>query len=727
MTHRPRVRLVEQGDHSECGLATAAMILGYGGFDTTLNDLRDVFGVPRGGNSFSHLQSVLGAYGVGARGVRVSNTSFFKKMPVPVICHWQGTHFVVVDRYRRGRFRVLDPAEGKIKMKEDRFWSSFTGFTLIPEVKASESPVRRSWRKTLSLTSSTYVQAGVILFLTFLFQLLSLGVTLWTKQLIDATSGVVENLSLTWILGMIICVAVLYYVVQTSRLLFLTKFQISFERTVMSNFMARISEFALKYFVNRGSGDLIFRANLSSVIQQILSQRVLLAFVEILFAAIYVLAMFLLSSTLAWFVLGASLVMIILSIMYSIRYRELVSEQMSREIQTQETLVEFFEGMETIKSLGHEQFFVERWRQKFLAKQDVDKRQGRLTAFLQTSFNAINFVMPVAVLAVGLHEYSEGRVTIGTVVSFVAIAGAFLTPVLTLLESYSQILVVGSYLNKIGEVVDYEPPMQVEGASRWPRRFRSVVVQDVSFAYSVFDPPVISHIDLEIRAGEKIAIVGPSGSGKSTLLKVITGLDQPTAGVVTVDGIDIQYLDRKSLTTAVSYGNQESAVFNATIRENILAGASTSDDLAELVTGVGLDSVVRSSPLGMETMISARGANLSGGQKQRLVLARALARDPQIVILDEPTSALDNESEAQVMSFLQTRVETCVVVAHRLATIRNFDRIIVLNNGAVVETGTHDQLMSQNGIYYDLYSNSQDTSERLMGVFAVDEANCKRA
>ncbi|MEU4208378.1 ATP-binding cassette domain-containing protein, partial [Rothia terrae] len=254
---------------------------------------------------------------------------------------------------------------------------------------------------------------------------------------------------------------------------------------------------------------------------------------------------------------------------------------------------------------------------------------------------------------------------------------------------------------------------QVKGESRWPRRFRSVVVQDVSFAYSVFDPPVISHIDLEIRAGEKIAIVGPSGSGKSTLLKIITGLDQPTAGVVSVDGIDIKHLNRKSLTTAVSYGNQESAVFNATIRENILAGASTSEDLAELVTGVGLDSVVRSSPLGMETMISARGANLSGGQKQRLVLARALARDPQILILDEPTSALDNESEAQVMAFLQTRVETCVVVAHRLATIRDFDRIIVLNNGAVVETGTHDQLMSQKGIYYDLYSNNQGTNERL--------------
>lgn len=707
---RCKVPLVEQSDHSECGFATVAMILKFSGHDISLIDLRDKFGTPRGGTSFTHLRTMLEEYSIESRGVRIENPTTLSDLDVPVICHWEGDHFIVLESVKGESFSILDPSTGKATLTKEEFQAKFTGFALVPQidVKSLKGKTRSATPAMLwSLMVGTRKFVVAVLILSGIVQLLSLGVTLWTRVLIDNHISILANVELIQMLGLMGLLLLLYYLLQRGRVIFLTRFQILFERGIMTRFMKQVSNFSLKFFVNRGTGDLLFRANLSSSIQQLLSQKVLLALIDVVFVVVYLIAMIVLSPLLTLIVVVAALIIGTLSVIYSLKYRELVNISVSREIKTQEVLVEYFEGIETVKALGMEQRFSDKWRKRFLHKQEIDLRQGMLTANLNTAYTAIEFVMPLLILLYGMYQIQDGNVTIGTVVSFLSLASAFLTPVTTLLDSYSQLLVVGSYANKIGEIINSKASENAPAKTLESTDFEKLELKDVSFAYSSFEEPAISGINLQINPGDRIAIVGSSGSGKSTLLKLLNGAYAPTSGEVLLNGEDLQTITRECVSDILCYSNQNSTIFNTTVSKNILVGDRSGEldpnDFVEICTSLGILEIVSKSPLGLESVISKNGINISGGQKQRIVLARSLASRAPVQILDEPTSALDNASENQVFDFVVSKSKAMVVVAHRLHTIQNFEKIVVMDNGRIAETGTHDELMANGGVYKQLY------------------------
>lgn len=709
---KKHVPLVEQADKSECGIAVVAMILQYLGLTTTLLDLEQRYGVPRGGTSFSNLVSILNDYGIKCKGVRVRNVKDFGSLHMPAVCHWNGDHFVVLEKYGRGIFTVVDPAQGRLKYSKQEFEDSFSGMAILVEeadARLKSNLTGRVFGKSLvtlikHLSGSVYLIAG----LTLASQVLSLVFVFVQRWIFDNAPSLRDDFSP---LTLILCLgsaALVYYILQSTRVLCATQFQLAFERLIQFRFMQRMIEFPMRFFAIHGTGDLLFRIHSTSLIQQIISQRIFVSVVDVTFAAIYMAVMIVFSPILAAIVLLQTAVIAAISIGYSVRNRDLVSRGVHREVAAQEILAEYFGAIETYKSLGIEEQILNRWKIHFFDKQTFDRKKGILAAQLNTAGEALSFILPMLLLCAGLKLSLDGYISLGTVIGFLSLAGAFLTPVTTVLESLSQLITVKTYISKVSEILDFTTPeldhsdsLELDGPPA------SIKANEISFRYSAFEPLCVDGLSINVNRGDRIAIVGPSGSGKSTLLKLLSGMLYPYNGTVTVNDVDNRKFNRNSLCRYVAYSSQDSSLFSGSILENI----SLNEDLdktdylklKDICDELGISELVPESSMGLYTNISNGGSNVSGGQKQRIILARALFSEAEFLLLDEPTSALDSLSEAKVFSYLSRMSKTIVVVAHRLETIRHFDKIFVMDKGSVVESGTHTELLAQGGLYSKLY------------------------
>ncbi|WP_067139620.1 peptidase domain-containing ABC transporter [Oceanivirga salmonicida] len=706
-----KIILVEQSQHSECGLAVVVMILKYYGINISLFEIQDKYGIPRGGTSFSDLKKILLDYGLNSRGVKVNDISLLKQLNTPIICYWNSDHFVILEKVKNRKYYVVDPALGKIILTEEEFIKSFNNVVLIPESEFKGKCINNTYGIGILKLIFSKIKKNIyiILLLTILVQGMSLFLAIIQKYIIDNYIYFFRN-SIFGVIFLLLLVGFLYYILQRGRIFAFTNFQIYFERNILSDFMKKMVEFPLRFFMNRGTGDLLFRINSLYLIQQILSQRILLAGVDLSFAIVYLIAMIALSPLLSLFVIIITVIMCCISFIYSLKYRELVSKGIVNEVSTQEVFVEFFENIDTIKSLSIERYFDSKWKKSFLKKQNVDFEKGKLTANLNTLYASLQFIMPLFIIVIGLYYVNEGDFSIGTVISFVSLSGAFISPISTVLDSYAQLLTVSSYSNKIVEILEYskqnDSSITIDNKNSI-NKFISLTIKNMSFRYSLFEDMCLKNINLTINSGDRIAIVGPSGSGKSTLLKLISGLLKVSDGEILINNMNISTFTREEISKFIAYSNQNSSVFNETIRNNILLAAKdnkiSESEIYDICERLGINEIVKANPLGIDTIITNSGTNISGGQLQRIVLSRIIALNSPVLILDEPTSALDNLSEDYIFKYLLEKSESMVVVAHRLHTLKKFDKIIVMNNGMICESGTHDELIAQNGLYKSLY------------------------
>ncbi len=286
---------------------------------------------------------------------------------------------------------------------------------------------------------------------------------------------------------------------------------------------------------------------------------------------------------------------------------------------------------------------------------------------------------------------------------------SFLKPILSLSDSYSNILILKTILNKLYDIIDSKPEKIITDNSLKISK-GNITLNHVFYKYNVFNPYVINDVSFSINAGDKVAIVGKSGCGKSTLLKLNLGLYSPEKGSISVDDIDISSINIKDFRSQIGVVLQEPQLFNDTVKNNILIGKENIPDslLYKVAELSGINDFLVNTPLGLDTIVSEKGINFSGGQRQRISLARALINNPKILLMDEPTSSLDNESESSFMSTILKLSSTCIVVSHRLSTIINFNKIIVIDNGKIVEVGSHNELMSKKGYYQKLYSSKMN-------------------
>lgn len=464
----------------------------------------------------------------------------------------------------------------------------------------------------------------------------------------------------------------------------------------------------LSYFETRAAGQTVARIRELETIRHFLTGQGLFSGLDLIFTMVFIFVLFCYSSKLAWIVVASIPFYLAIGVLIRPFLKERIDEKFDRGAYSQQLLVETVVGIQTLKASAVEPVVAAQWEE-------------RLAAYVRSSFaatmladkgqNAIQYVSKVtsaALLLFGAQAAINGELTVGALVAFNMIAGQVSQPILRLSQLWQDFQQVQVSVSRLADILNAPQEPRPTTTINQPVPRGALAFKGVNFRYRPDSANILGDINLSVRPGEVIGIVGPSGSGKSTLTKLIQRFYLPDSGQVFLDGQDIAQADPAWLRSHIGVVLQENMLFNRTVHENIAFSNPTMsrEAVIRMARMSGADEFISKLPRGYDTMIEERGANLSGGQRQRLALARALATNPPILILDEATSALDYESERIILDNMReiVRGRTVIIIAHRLATVRFCNRIIGMKDGVIVEQGSHEELLvRQHGLYAHLW------------------------
>ncbi len=700
-----RVPQESQMSAVECGLACLAMILTYYGRKTSVSELRTHYGVGRDGVSALSIVRAARHYGMRVRAVSLQQNDF-RFVKLPAIVHWEFNHFVIVERWSRKRVDVVDPARGRCRLTHDEFDAGFTGvvITLEPGVSFDRhaAPSRRAFRtyvqQYIRQAPGTFLQ---LLGASLLLLVIGLALPLLTKVVVDQVLPFRMDNVMT-VLGIGILVLFLSQTVATLlRGWLLVYLQARIDIHMMLGFVEHLLTLPYSFFQQRSSGDLLARLSSNTLLREILSNQLLSTLLDSTLVIFYVVILLWQSLPFGLLTMVIGLLQVLLLLGSNRPIRNLASRELAAQGKSQGYLAEALAGIATLKGSGAEQRAFERWSNLFFDQLNLSLRYSYLSSTMTTILTALRSLAPLALLWVGATQVLNGSITLGTMVALNALAAAFFAPLGSLVSSGQQLQLVGAHLERIADVTEAEAEQKGQAVQVPPPLTGHIRLEHVSFRYAPDAAEVLHNIDLTVEAGQKVAIVGPSGAGKSTLGKLLLGLYLPTEGSILYDGIPLERLNYQEVRQQFGVVLQESTLFSGSVRSNITLNNPMIDkeQMAEAAKIAAIDGDIMSMPMGYETFVSEGGSALSGGQRQRLAIARAIAHKPALLLLDEATSHLDVTTEQRVAEHLQTLACTQIIIAHRLSTIRNADVILVLDQGTMVEQGSHHELLQRDGYY----------------------------
>lgn len=465
----------------------------------------------------------------------------------------------------------------------------------------------------------------------------------------------------------------------------------------------------LKYFEARRVGETVARVRELDTIRNFLTGTPLSSIIDFLFIIIYIVVLFFYSTSLTWIVIGSIPVFAALSAIVTPLFKKRLDEKFNTGAETQSFLVETITGVQTVKSFSLEKKFEENWGDLQSDYVKASYKTSMVSATAGTTGQFIQKVFDLLILFFGAKAVMNGNFTVGQLVAFRMLASRVSGPVLRLVQLWQEYQQASLSVKRIGDIFNSptEPVPQTQTSS--PIRLEGNILFDkVHFRYNIGASKVMKGMSFGIQANTVVGIVGRSGSGKSTVAKLIQRLYIPEAGKITIDKMDISMMNPEVLRAQIGVVLQENFMFNGSVRNNIairMPNASTEQIVASAKIA-GAHDFIMELPNGYDTIIGEKGVGLSGGQKQRIAIARAIITNPRILIFDEATSALDYESESIIQNNLKQicKGRTVLIIAHRLSTLRDADKIMVIDGGALAEYDTHENLMQQKGIYYRLYS-----------------------
>ncbi|MDQ4024213.1 MAG: peptidase domain-containing ABC transporter, partial [Actinomycetota bacterium] len=472
-------------------------------------------------------------------------------------------------------------------------------------------------------------------------------------------------------------------------------------------FIHHLVSLPYSFFLQRSSGDLMMRLNSNSTVREILTTGAMSTMLDGTLVSLYLILIFVQSPRMGAVIVGVALLQVLVMLTSHRRNQRLMSETLNAQARSQGYLVQILAGIETLKSVGAEDRAVSEWTNFFVDEVNSTLARGRLNAAVDSVMGSLRVASPLAILGVGALSVLNGTLTLGEMLALNALAAGFLTPLANLVTTGLQMQLLGSYMERINDVLGTAPEQESKESLSAPTLEGRIRVENVSFRYSAGSPDVVKDVSLEIEPGQNIAIVGKSGSGKSTLAHLILGLYAPTSGRVLYDGRDLKTLDLAWVRKQLGIVPQDAFLFGSSVRKNIALAEPDMplERVERAATLAAMHDEIVTWPMGYDTVLADGGASLSGGQRQRLALARALVHDPKILLLDEATSHLDVETEQVVHSHLEKLGCTRIVIAHRLSTVQNADLILVMDDGRFVERGTHDELLAARARYWRLVAS----------------------
>ena len=714
---RRRMPFVAQTAVTDCGAACLAMALGWHGRTVSLDDVRQVTGLALHGTDATTVLRAAEHFGLRGRGVQIDTPEDLRYLETGSILHWKFTHFVVLERLDRKGAWIVDPGAGRRFVPRAELDRSLTGVALTFEPGpdfdrgGQAKPLLSRYLSRVLRHDSVILR---ILFTSVLLQLLALALPLLTGMLVDR---VIPRGDLRFFGILAIGAAVLVGFSLAGSMIrghLLLALRTRLDAQLTLDFLDHLVHLPFRYFQNRSSGDLLMRLSSNTTIREILTSTVLSGALDGLMVMFYLALLLAADLRLGLLVAGLALVRIAVLAGALRRRRRLMSEALEAQAASSTYQVQLLSGIEALKACGAEQRAVDTWSHLFVRELNVSLSRGRLDVLVTSVLDAIALGSPLAILLYGGSRVMAGDLTLGTMLSLAALASGFLAPLSTLAGNAAQFQLLGSYLERLDDVLS--TPTEHQGSDRpQPASFSGRIgLQRVSFRYGPLVPPAVEDVELDLEPGQFIAVVGTSGSGKSTLAGLVAGLLEPETGRVLYDGRPMDQLPREWLRRHLAYVPQQSYLFGTSIRANI-ALSDPALPLSRVMEAAKLAEIhddITAMPMGYESVLADGGASLSGGQKQRIALARALVMKPRVLILDEATSALDAITEQRVQHNLQRLRTTRIVAAHRLSTIRRADRILVLDRGRILASGTHDELVARPGLYRQLIAAQLEGSSR---------------
>jgi ATP-binding cassette subfamily B protein len=711
-----RVSELRQVTAVECGAACLAMILNYYGYATSISEVQERCGVGRDGLTALEIVKAARLYGFRVRAVSVKQDEF-RFVNLPAIVHWEFNHFLVVERWSENWVDVLDPAMGRRKLTLEEFDEGFTGVAVMVEPGAqfeqrAQQKTLTAWAYMRSLvqTRSTLTQ---IIGASLLLQLIGLGAPLITEVIIDQIlPGKDINMLVLMGIGMLILI-IMQATTTLLRSSLLIYMQTRIDAHMMINFFEHLLSLPYRFFQLRLNGDLLARVNSNGAIRDLLTNQLISTLLDGGTVIVYFFILLTISKTIAEMSLVIGAIQIALLLFTSPAIRRLTQRNLEAEGKTQGYLNEALSGIATLKAAGAEQRSLEKWENLFFEEMNVSLRLSYLSLVVSTILGIVGALGPLALLWVGAMQVINGTMSVGTMLALNTLAIEFLTPLGSLAGSLQQLQVVRSHFARIADVVGAQPEQDLTRVKTPQRLTGRVELRKVSFQYDQNAPMILQDINIRIAPGQKVALVGRTGSGKSTLGKLLVGLITPTRGDILYDGEPLENLNYQAVRSQFGIVLQEAFIFSGSVKENIALNNPDMDmrQIVEAAQMAAIDEDIEKMPMGYDTLVSEGGSAFSGGQRQRLALARALANRPALLLLDEATSALDVATEQTVERNLSRIPSTQIIIAHRLSTIRNADVILVLDQGRIVEQGSHEQLLRRNGFYARLIQTQLQNGE----------------
>ncbi|GAB3158675.1 NHLP family bacteriocin export ABC transporter peptidase/permease/ATPase subunit [Amycolatopsis stemonae] len=702
-----RLPVLLQLSATECGAACLAMMLGYHGRATQVSECREFFGAARDGITARALVQAARSFGLRTK-VFSLDLPALPRLELPVIAHWSFNHFVIIEAKLRKGYRIVDPAFGRRVVGDDEFAREFTGvvITVAPgPALAGRRPGQSAWsvylRQVLRMRGWRRMLAQVV-GASLVLQATALAVPALTKVLVDY----VIPLRLTDVLGIIAVGAVLIVltnlVAAYLRSAMLIYLQGRFDTQIMLGLFGHLLSLPYTFFAQRTSGDLLLRLGSSAAIREMLTGQALSAVLDGGFVLVFLVVLATQSWVFGLLAFGIGAVQVVVLLVTARPLRDLTQRYLVAQAESQSFGVQLLKGIGTLKASGVEDRVLDFWSNLFHRELGFSLRRNQYAAVVDTILTALRTLAPLLLLTVGMVSVVDGTMPLGTMLALIAIATAFLTPLASLVTTGQQLQLAGAHLRRIVDVIEAEPePVAPVPDVRLSGRLE---LSGVTFSYDPHGPRVLHDVSFTAEPGEKIALVGRTGASKSTLALLLLGLYHPTGGTIRYDGKPLAELGIDGVRRQFGVVLQEPFLFNGSIRANISIGdpAMPLEKVVEAATLAGIHDEIERMPMRYETLLGEGGSGLSGGQRQRLALARALATTPTFLLLDEATSHLDLATEALVDHNLSALACTRIVIAHRLSTVQNADRILVLDQGRVVEAGRHEELLELGGHYAGL-------------------------
>ncbi len=707
-----RFAWIQQAEEMDCGAACLAMICKHYGIGMTLGKLRELANVTTQGATLDSLARTGESVGFTTRGVQCTFDTL-RGFELPFIVHWEGYHYVVVYGVSSSQVWVADPGVGFKTLSVEEFERGWSGTCLtfaprqdMAQVGASHSPWVRFARYLLP-----HRKILLHLFLaTFVIQMLGIVPPMIIQNILD---GVIvhQNVNLLHLLIVGLIISSLFTQLTATIRAALGNFMVrKLDFTMMSQFFRHTLSLPYSFFATRKTGDIFARFQENQTIRTFLTESTISTVLNLLMIFIYFTVLFLYNVRLTLLLIAFVIPILVLTVLVTPKVKSFAREVFGVTTDAKSYLMEALGGAETVKGMGIERPVRLKWETKYAKALEVQYRAQSFNIKVGLAGQLLNAATTIAVLWVGADLVLTRELTIGQLIAFNALMGSVLAPLMGMVGLWSLLNDASVAMERLGDVLDLAPEQRPEDlASRVviPELQGDIRFDGVYFRYGGDETPyVLENISVDIKPGELVAIVGRSGSGKTTLAKLLVGFYPPTEGALTVDGYDIGVVDKEYYRAQVGYVMQTNLLFSGTVAENIAGGGDEPDRrrIEEVAKRADAHGFISKMPLGYQQVVGERGMGLSGGQIQRLCIARALYRDPRLLVFDEATSALDSQSESNIIANLNDILKgrTAVVIAHRLSTIMRADKILVLYEGKIVEQGRHDELVERHGMYYEL-------------------------